>query len=217
MGGAGRSHVLAAQRCALALLPLLAACPQLAQNLLGNLRACRTASHALFLLTALELGRAAQSLSRRHHSTSFASLPQAAAAMGAAGGEGVGASVLQAQFHAQLAALSALQAGTLPDESTVLAACRGRAPAAVWRLLVPAIVWPCADSKECLLEHPTGHTCCPRAGRGAGTGSGSAAAAVAAAAAAAATVTAAGRWCWASSTSSRSVSCRRRRWRAAAA
>ncbi|PSC67683.1 hypothetical protein C2E20_8675 [Micractinium conductrix] len=58
--------------------------------------------------------------------------------MGAAGGEGVGASVLQAQFHAQLAALSALQAGTLPDESTVLAACRGRAPAAAVEELAQA-------------------------------------------------------------------------------
>lgn len=45
------------------------------------------------------------------------------------GTEGLGQQ-LQAQFAAQLEALAALQAGKLPVDSTVLAACRGRVPAA---------------------------------------------------------------------------------------
>lgn len=63
------------------------------------------------------------------------------------GTEGLGQQ-LQAQFAAQLEALAALQAGKLPVDSTVLAACRGRVPAAAVKELADAAAAAEADRKQ---------------------------------------------------------------------
>ncbi len=66
---------------------------------------------------------------------------------------------IAAQFRAQLAAVSALQAGSLPSEATVLAACGGRVPqAAVSKLLQ---VRGLALAAPLVVRHPCGLLPCP--------------------------------------------------------